>query len=689
MRDIRYALMVATVVVGSFLSFVSEPMVGRMVVPFFGGAVHVWTVCMMTFQALLLAGYAYAHLVAPKIGLWHVALMALALPWLPLEISASVDPGAPILALVGSLLRHIAVPFFTVATTAVVVQYWFAQSELSERTDPYTLYAASNAGSLGALIGYPVLVEPFFGIASQRVLWNVVWLAWLLLLAASWWSLRGSMRPQVEANKDGLDRPTMGVVMGWLMLAAAPSALLLSVTQFIASEIGSFPMVWVVPLALYLGSFILAFRVRDQSWLMKYWPDLVIAMVLVGVVGSIALLVAVLVVFFSTCWLVHTKLFSLRPDPRWLTSFYLVVAAGGWLGGLLMSLGPPTLLDTMVDVELAALFTGATLLWTVGLPSRDEWLKVPVFFRLPRLCVMGLMGLSLVFFHVNQRDTGVVATHRNFYGTFLVRDVQDEGLFPFRSIRHGAATVHGLQYLEGPLSGAPLSYYHYGGPSQSLALRSRPANVGVVGLGAGSIAGFMQPGERIVFYEIDADNEGLARQWFTFLGNCKGEVDVRVGDARLLLAVEPDQQLYDAIFVDAFYGDAIPLHLLTVEALETYLSRLTEDGLLVLHLSNRYYDLRGVVSRLADELGLYAAWKIGSADPSVFDDLLIHPSTVMTLSRKREPIDQLIGDGWTLAGPGQPFESPLWTDDYQNVLRPLWHKMTLRLKLAVGVNSGE
>jgi hypothetical protein len=671
----RHALLVATIVLGSFLSFSSEPMIGRLVVPFFGGAVHVWTVSMMVFQALLLGGYAWAHLVAGRIGGWHLLAMAVPLLWLPLGLSAEPAPDMPLIALIGTLLRHIALPFWALTTTAVVLQEWFARSDLCDRHDPYTLYAASNVGSLTALLCYPLLVEPLLGLTVQRWVWSAGWVVWWVLLAGTWWVLRREMKPEVplpEGDPDEL-RPTVVDALKWLVLAAVPSALLLAVTQHLASEVGSFPLVWVLPLGLYLGSYILAFRDRDQSWLFEFWPEASVALIVLAIVTlPLTMFPVLLAMFFFACWMMHALLYARRPPPRWLTAFYLVVAAGGWLGGLAMSIGAPLLFERLVDVVVTTFALGLACLWVLGWPRFGWWDRANVLKKAGRLGIgVGLVGAWILLLLGTKRGD-LVATHRNFYGVFEVRELPAPNGEPYRLIAHGR-TIHGIQYVDADARPYPLSYYHEGGPLHvGLQLAEAPRQVGAVGLGAGAIAHWLEPGERMVFYEIDADNERIARQWFTFLDDSRGEVEVRVGDARLVLATEDDDTRYDVLFIDAFSGDAIPLHLLTVEAFETWLSRLADDGIIVFHLSNVYYDLRGVAARLAHHFGLLAAWQIGRAPPEILDDPLAQVAIGMVMSRDPADIDELVAQGWTRTGPGEPYPTDLWTDDWQNILVPLW-----------------
>jgi spermidine synthase len=664
---------------GAFLSFVAEPMIGRLVTPFFGGAVHVWTVCMMVFQGLLLLGYLYAHGIARRIGGWHLVVVAVPLLWLPLDFHAELAPATPIAGLVEQLLVHVALPFWALTTTAVVVQHWFARSELADRHDPYTLYAASNVGSLTGLLSYPLLIEPWLDLTVQRWAWSAAFVAAWFLLAGVWWKLSPGMRPEVPLPVEG--RPP-GIADGfrWLLLSAAPSALLLGVTNHIAFEVGSFPLVWVIPLALYLGSFVLAFREnRDQGWLLRRWPFAAFLLVLGSLLNMVSALLLFLA-FFGLCWLTHYQLYVLRPPPRFLTHFYVTIAAGGWLGGLAVSLGAPVLLDRMLDLPITLGFLVLVLVGVAGLTGMKGQVAPARGERLAISAAMLLATGVVVSFQLRASLAAEVDVHRNFYGVFKVKEKETDADAPYRILTHGH-TMHGIQYLDTGSRPYPLAYYHEGGPlHEGLELRRRPARVGAIGLGAGAIAYWGESGERFTFYEIDPDNEALARRWFTFLDRSAADVSVVVGDARLKLAVEEAEGDLDVIFVDAFSGDAIPLHLVTREALAVYLRRLAPDGVLIFHLSNRYYDLRSVISRLAQDAGLAAVGRQGKAPPEVLDDPLATEAIVMVMARDPDRLAPLLAAGWSADGPEMLAPAPLWTDDYASILLPLWRKTLNRFE---------
>lgn len=682
-RPLAVPVLTSMVLLGSFLSFGMEPLIGRLVVPYYGGSVHVWTTCMMTFQGLLLLGYAYAHLVAPRIGAAHLLLLLLPFVQWPLGFSSAVAPDAPIVALVMALMRSVALPFAVLTTTAVVAQSWWARSVLEESDEPWWLYGASNLGSLAALIGYPLLIEPFVGLSAQARGWSALYVVYALLAASAWMLLRPSAAALARPVKAaGARSAHVGL---WSALAAAPSALLLATTNQVAHEVGSFPLVWVVPLALYLGSFIVAFRDREgalvrasRSWILMVAAQVVMFAAFRGQ-ASLLVLAASLVPFTLLCVASHRLLYELRPEVDQLTSFYLWVAFGGWIGGTVVTLGAPTLLPGLYEPFLAC--AGVAL--ALGSASRRAgprwraWGEDVAVAR--RYAAYGavLLAIALVdrsaILHGNVREWS-----RNFYGTYRIEDIAATSGSPAsRRMLHGG-TVHGLELLEGD-AGHSGAYYYPGSPlSQVIAARREgPARVGVIGLGAGAMAWTVDADDALVYYEIDSDTEVLARRWFTFLESAKVPVEVRLGDARLSLHEERErgEAPYDVLVVDAFSGDGIPMHLATLEAWQVYLRRLAGDGILAMHVSNRYYDLRPVLAKLAEVTRLHGVYahgnpSDGNRDGKAYDVDL--PSEVVAFSPDPQRLQPLLAKGWRplAEGVGSLPEHP-WTDDFASVLTAL------------------
>jgi SAM-dependent methyltransferase len=673
-RRLGAGLTTAFVFLGACLMFGVEPLIGRLLLPYFGGAAHVWLTCMVLFQGLLLAGYAWAHGLAARLGAWHLALFAVPVLVLPLDLVAEPSADAPLLSITLAVLRAIGLPFLAMSTVSVVAQLWWARSPLGETSQPYPLYAASNAGSLVALLAYPLLVEPNLGLTAQRWAWTAGYLVLVALSVASYLALkprRGSQPVAPEADRG--PQPTWGDRAWWLTLSAVPSAFLLATTNVIAGEVGSFPLVWVVPLALYLGSFMVVFRDRGgvPRWIGAVWPELLAlsAVVFMFGVSHLALVVLHALALLLVAVLLHGELYERRPAPARLTSFYLWMSVGGFVGGSLVTFGAPYMFPGNWEYPLLLV----AIVVVVGVLRGRRVLQAFQASTLPlvatRLTV--LMGAAAVvgvgawsFAQIAFRD---LAQYRTFYGVFRVRDMEDDRSGKsVRYILHGA-TLHGSQVLDDELRMVPSEYYH---PSQCIAEAFEqvpsPRRIGIVGLGAGALSGFSRTGDQVDFYEIDPKNEEIARRWFTWLDQSPGKLRVIVGDGRLELATRTET--YDYLQMDAFSGDGIPVHLINREALQVYGQRLAPDGLLMLHVSNRYYDLRPVVKSTSALDG----WSGAFAGPRPAQVPLSRPATCVVLARDPARLQGLVDKGWTRFGAddGLPDLTP-WTDDYVNMLDPL------------------
>ena len=684
----KFAMTVLTgmVFVGALLLFSMEPLVGRLLVPFFGGAVHVWLICLMFFQAMLLIGYLYAHLFARRLGRWHLLLLLIPFISLPLGVVAEPSPGTPFLTLLGVLLTQIALPFAVLSTTAVVAQSWLAGSSLGQNNEPYPLYAASNAGSLVALLGYPFVIEPLCGVKFQSLTWTGGYVLYGLLTVLAWSMLQPGKRPLATAQKtphqsSASSSPTTADYARWLWLSALPSAFLLTVTNFIALEVGSFPMIWVIPLALYLGSFIVTFRTRGgiPGALGNFWPHLLLTSLLLYLLPlSLAgwgMVIFIPAIFFAICLIAHGALYERRPPVQFLTSFYLTIALGGFIGGVAISIIAPLVLSGLYDYPIILGALAVVFCWSLSPDSLYFWRQTSPILKWGNILIMfgflisfGAYGYS--FFH--QKDM-CKFRHRNFYGTYNVIDVppSEENPLGIRKLVHGL-TLHGAQLLENSQSSRPISYYYHGGPFADVyEIKPPPRRLAVIGLGAGVVSAFTQPGDTLTYYEIDPDNERIARQWFTFLDRSTAPVNVIVGDGRLSLQKAPEGNgPYDIITIDAFTGDGIPTHLLTQEALKVYLSRLAPDGLLLFHISNRYYDLGPLMKSLGEELELSGVMN----KPAIRSTLNPYdrPAQCVVFSRSAKNLQPLIQRGWILLGHNDDLpETAYWTDDYINILSPL------------------
>jgi len=672
------AVLTGMVFCGAILLFGLEPLTGRLLTPYFGGAAHVWLTCLMFFQAVLFIGYLYAHLFARKIGVWHLAILALPLVNLPLQVHAQPDPHAPLPHLLYVLSVYVAIPFAVLSTTAVVAQAWLSRSPLGRHQEPYPLYAASNAGSLIALLGYTFVAEPLMGVRLQSVAWSLTYVLYAALVVASWVLLRPNLGPSADDGGGAGPSAPKAIAAAdygkWLLLSSLPSAFLLAVTNYIALEVGSFPLTWILPLALYLGSFIVTFRTGGgvPRFLRNAWPEILLAGILMYLLGPVHWLAIIghLAVFFLVCLISHGTLYELRPPASHLTNFYLAAALGGWIGGAMISLGAPFLFSALYEYPIILLLLAPTFWWCRERPLAR--LRTGISY----VAVVGrsVLAAFLVFLIVREGwqtlQEPVRFRHRNFYGTYTIWDVASSPQ-DVRQLLHGR-TIHGAQLLDPEDRPTPIMYYFIGGGIADVYETTPPLRrMAVLGLGAGAAAAYVKQGETMVYYEIDPDNEGIARHWFSFLNECKGDVRVVVGDGRLAMQnSDRNEPPYDIIHMDAFTGDGIPTHLLTREAIQIYLERLDSNGVILFHVSNRYYELRPVIKAVAAQLGLAGAVNV----PTPKTELKANQSATwcVVLARNPERLAALAGKGWIPFGPGDGLKEAVpWTDDYINIMLPL------------------
>ncbi|MGV8080832.1 MAG: spermidine synthase [Syntrophales bacterium] len=673
------------VFLGAFLLFSLEPMTGRLLLPIMGGAIQVWLVCLMFFQGMLLAGYLYAHFWAARAGAGHLLLLLVPLAFLPLSIPPVPEPGTPLESLLRLLLLHVAVPFGVLSSTAVVAQLWLSRSPLGGGTNVFVLYGASNAGSLLGLLAYPFLVEPYLGLAAQGRIWTAGYVLYGLMAAASWFLLRpGPKAPEDKPPAGPVSTPSVSGTGGWipwLLLSALPSAFLLTVTNVIAVEVGSYPLVWILPLALYLASFVVVFREGSglPDILVRLWPEILLAAILLYLLTSphLIYLAAHLAVLFILCLLANSELYRLRPPPAGLTGYYLVIALGGALGGAAVSLGAPLLFGGLYEYPLTVLALGGVLGWL-------QWRKRTGFRRnstaamkILRAAGLGVMAGMILLAVWSVGSFQEKERLRNYYGILRVVEEVPGSDAPrgIRTLIHGS-TLHGTQFIDEPRRQRPTLYYGENrGLGDVFAGLPVPRRVAAVGLGAGTVAAYGRPGDRIDFFEIDPDVETVARRWFTYLDDSLARVRVFPGDGRLSLERGGGgEETYDLLFVDAFSGDGIPTHLLTTEAVEAYRKRLSRGGLMLFHLSNRYYDLRPVVKAIAGKLNLKGVVKVAGSDPAdgryrlttVYVALAAEPGRLVSLAER----------GWIPFGAEDGIANCRpWTDDYVNVLVPLAAKI--------------
>ncbi|AHG87882.1 hypothetical protein J421_0345 [Gemmatirosa kalamazoonensis] len=746
------SLFVVTVACNAALLFAVEPMVSKRVLPLFGGAPSVWNTCLMAFQAMLLAGYLYAHVVARRLGrrqtVVHLALFAASLLALPPVVRHASPPAGwpPAGWLLVLLLGAVGAPFVVLSAGAPLLQRWYAA--LPGRGEPYFLYAASNAGSMLALLGYPLVVEPRVGLAGQAHGWAAAYAVLGAALAACAFVVRGSgtglvaTAPAVDASL-GSPGAVSAERLRWTFLALVPSALLLGVTRYVTTDVAPVPLLWVIPLALYLLSFVAAFAERARV------PNEILEPLFAAALPLLALLAALgvnrplwsiagahLAAVALASLVCHQALADRRPAPERLTEFYLFVSLGGLAGGVFDAIVAPAVFDTLAEYPIAIGLAGAAwafgrvrhaptpapvdgprphlfarlvdttsdsdettdrldrLVWYVVAPvtagglllaavlvradvpsgaraAATAALGVPaalIVFALRRRPMAFALGLAALLLGATvgqlSRGGGVLLRARSFFGTYAVRVSG-----PYHHLQNGT-TLHGAQDVRAPTT--PITYYHERGPLGALfarvpTLARDGRRVGVVGLGTGTLACYGRRGERWTFYEIDPVIVRIARdpRLFTFLRDCPPTADVVVGDARLRLAEAP-AATYDLLVLDAFSSDAIPTHLLTREAMALYLAKLRPDGVLAVHVSNRYLDLVPVLAELALDARL-----AGSYGNDVSGEGRRHPmisaSTWVVLSRHAAALGALTRTrGWAPLPPTGRVR--LWTDDFTDVL---------------------
>ena len=668
-----------TIFLSAFLLFQVQPMIGRFVLPWFGGGPAVWTNCMLFFQTMLLAGYGYAHWLGSRRGrvqAWvHLALLAASLAFLPIAPRAAIwkttatgDPSGRILLLLAATIGG---PYLLLASTTPLVQRWFHLTRPQE--EPWRLYALSNLGSFLALFSYPLVLEPYFRLSTQTWMWSGLYVVFVGLCGWVAWRMRGVKAAEVEAEVAN-DGPSVLDIAMWLALSACGSVLLLGTTSQITQEIAVFPFLWIAPLSIYLLTFILTFE--SDRWyrrgvfavLAGVMAPVTCAVISLSVATSVGKQLAVyLSALFVTCMVCQGELARSRPSPRHLTAFYLTIAAGGALGGVFEALIAPRVFSEFSEypIGLAGACILGFLCWMRS-GALAQWTGRNFAVRVPLMALM-FGGIISVYATAINKQPGIVA-RRNFYGILRVVERSDKnGLL--RELSHGRVQ-HGFQYLDADKRSWPTSYY---GPHSGVALGidalPHPRRVAVVGLGAGTLAAWGQEGDTYRFYEINPNVEPIARKWFTFLGDTKARADVVLGDARIKLErelAEGHTHDFDLIAVDAFSGDAIPMHLLTAECADIYRQRLAPGGIIALHISNRALDLEPVTRGMARYLGWQARMVVVVKD-LLDEDKGESGSRWVLLTEKRETFTHSkIRD--TMLGWGTSKDPVItWTDDFASL----------------------
>lgn len=728
----------AAIFTSALLLFSVQPLFTKMVLPRLGGSPAVWSVAMVFFQSLLLGGYAYAHYlmtlksrIAPVVI--HLALLVVALLTLPLSIASGWgEPPASGYAfwLLGLFVVSIGLPFFALAANNPMLQAWFVRTGHPDGPDPYFLYASSNIGSFLALLSYPVLLEPMFTLRTQNLIWTCGYGLLIVLIAACGvllWRSPPMTASAISASDGDAPAPTWTTRLRWIFLAAVPSGLLIAVTAHISTDVAAAPLLWVLPLSLYLLTWVLVFQSRPllpHKWMLMLQPVAIAGvMVLLAVGGEQNLLLTLgghQLCFFIIAMACHGELARTRPAASHLTGFYVALSFGGMVGGLFAGLIAPYTFSWIAEypillalaalcrppqtssvrgslwVWLLAVLAAVVLIWlsyrggttTELLEANRIWVVSAIAvaavlltwpLKIGRWKLAALVALGLVLIRVYPADDGRVETVRSFFG---VHKIVETPHGQYHVLMHGT-TIHGAEKFQEddgtPIKGRPepITYYHKdGGIGRAIAaIRERkggPIRVAVIGLGAGTLACQSQPGENWTFFEIDQTMVDTARdpKYFTYINSCEPDMKPVIGDARLTFAKEKDGT-YDLIIVDAYSSDAIPIHLATEEAMAIYKEKLAPQGAVLMHVSNRHLELASVVVGIAEENDL-KSWVYN--EDSGRDAEYIFTTNVVISARDDADVGKLASDDkWILteATEGQR----VWTDDYSNVLGAVWRRL--------------
>jgi len=737
----------ATLALSAVLLFWVQPMFAKMVLPLLGGTPAVWNTSMVFFQAVLLAGYAYAHystrlLDVRRQSLLHLILLVCAFAVLPIAVATDWSPpteASPAIWLITLLLVSIGLPFFALSASAPLLQKWFSHTRHTDASNPYFLYAASNFGSILALLAYPVLFEPFLGLIEQSRTWTFAYGGLVVLMAACAYLVRRYFAPDaphrhqvaatdLKANVDWKLR------MQWVILAFVPSSLLLGVTTHITTDVASVPLLWVIPLALYLLTFVIVFSKRPaipHKWIVLIHAYLVLLFVIALYVPVLSIRVTLFLhlgMFFVTAMLCHGELATHRPVASHLTEFYLWMSFGGVLGGGFNALLAPLIFNTNAEYPIAIVMAcalrpilaeGRRGRWTLDIilpvlvgavllaifvvaPDIDaNWITAHIvvsvivgalialvvfgFSPRPLRFALGIIVLLFAMNSVTSSERPTLVAERNFFGVHTVKqDISGQ----FVVLKHGT-TIHGAQSIDPRMWRDPLTYFIREGPAGQLfaALRSDPRELsfGIVGLGTGAMACYRRSNDDLTFYEIDASILSVAQddRYFHYLDECAPDSQTVLGDARLSLAREPDGQ-FDLLVIDAFSSDSIPVHLITREAIDLYFRKLDNEGLLLIHISNRYVDLEPVLGNLAQDAQLTgriqifspakitptAELEIREAAAQEYVAKFRYPSVWVLLAANEKALGKIATDQrWRPLG-SKP-EVGLWSDDYSNIIRVL------------------
>jgi len=680
------ALIAVTIFLGAFLLFQVQPLVGRFLLPWFGGSPEVWTTCMLFFQLFLLAGYGWAHLcirflTSRRQSLVQIGLLVIAAVTLSVVPADSLKPSPtdnPILKILLICAASVGLPYFLLSTTGPVLQSWFAR--LLPGQSPYRLYALSNAGSLLALVSFPLFFEPYFTRLAIAKFWSAGFLVYAGLYAAAAVIQWKSSPAATLASKSEPLKPAAKISRSlfwlWIALPACASVELLAVTTKITQDIAVVPFLWIVPLSLYLLSFIICFD--HPRW---YVRPVFLILFMAGIIGVIiainlgehlntATMIGLYLAMLFFCSMVcHGELFRLRPDSSHLTAYYLAISAGGAIGGILVAVVAPLIFRVYHELHLGLLASAAVVMMAQQELKPDQQKRRRIWVT--ALVIVGAIGIVFQG-RKSVKDQTAIINVRNFFGVLTVWEEAPQIPEDHKLLLQHGTTFHGLQFQAPDKKLLPTSYYS---PTSGVGrlLESMPKQdhrrIGIVGLGVGTIAIYGNPTDLICFYEINPEVERLARRYFTYLSESKADIRILLGDARLTLENQPPQN-YDVLVLDAFNSDSVPVHLLTKEAIEIYLKHLNSDGVLAFHISSNYLNLAKVVWRMAEEYHLHSVFIEGEINPqsgTVFSDWILlsrNPAMLATPQITRAISTQTPDSSGV----------NLWTDDHMNLLQILKKK---------------
>jgi spermidine synthase len=681
------ALWGGTIFLSAFLLFQVQPVLAKIILPWFGGSAGVWTISLVFFQVSYLLGNLYAHwLIRHGSSLWtsrvHVALLAISLLLLPILPGPAWKPAggsSPVLRIFGLLAVTIGLPFALLSATSPLLQAWYVQRRSGNR--PYRFYALSNAGSLLGLLSYPVLVEPHSTTHHQALAWSYVYALFAAICA--WIAVRGRAPKPASQDPGKRSSPDWKTLLLWAALAADASALLLAITTHISQDVAAVPLLWVVPLSLYLLSLILCFD--GERWYRRFLFLRLLAVALAGMIYALSpefanagpwLQIPLFCIgLFVCCMVCHGELARLKPEPQQLTTFYLMIAAGGAMGGIFVGVIAPRIFHEFYELPLA--LAGCAILALVSATPVSSSRLTQRGRRALFFCCAAIVSLVLAFlpyfflprFAASEDQGG--RTVRNFYGRLRVENVAARADQPaYRDLINGTI-VHGIEILERARRAEATTYYGAeSGAATALddAHEHGSIHACIIGLGAGTLATYGQSGDRFTFYEINPAVVQAASSQFDFLRDSRAQIEIVPGDARISLERQPVQN-FDVLLVDAFSGDAIPVHLLTRESFELYFRHLKPEGLLAVHISNKFLDLEPVVEAAARELGVRTTTIVNDADPKNE----VYTATWVLAYRQAAAPPGAGGAETTPRWSRSRSNTALrpWTDDYSSLLKVL------------------